>query len=205
MDRQGRQTRRHGGGGIAASKNSPADADGTRSIIHVAIRRGIRIAHRALAGGLKDHQKLNLDKLLDPRLTDCAIDLFQEIIGRSLASSGRCERAQTLEGCFEGLPPRGGSCLLFIGKKSPSISTERPSASNVEKVCWQSDIPGLRPKISIATNSHLIWFRGFMSPADKNARHYSSPSKKPSAGRVLIVQPLRAQAMGGGERFVQVL
>lgn len=37
------------------------------AIIHVAIRRGVRIAHRALAGGLSDDQKLNLDKLLDPR------------------------------------------------------------------------------------------------------------------------------------------
>ena len=37
------------------------------AIIHVAIRRGIRIAHRALAGGLSDDQKLGLDKLLDPR------------------------------------------------------------------------------------------------------------------------------------------
>lgn len=37
------------------------------AIIHVAIRRGIRIAHRALAGGLSEEQKLDLDKLLDPR------------------------------------------------------------------------------------------------------------------------------------------
>lgn len=37
------------------------------AIIHIAIRRGIRIAHRALAGGLSDYQKLDLDKLLDPR------------------------------------------------------------------------------------------------------------------------------------------
>ncbi|QYA10524.1 Tn3 family transposase (plasmid) [Agrobacterium larrymoorei] len=37
------------------------------AIIHVAIRRGIRIAHRALAGGLSEGQRLDLDKLLDPR------------------------------------------------------------------------------------------------------------------------------------------
>ncbi|MCE3590696.1 Tn3 family transposase, partial [Escherichia coli] len=37
------------------------------AIIHVAIRRGIRIAHRALAGGISEGQKLDLDKLLDPR------------------------------------------------------------------------------------------------------------------------------------------
>ena len=37
------------------------------AIIHVAIRRGIRIAHRALAGGLSEQQKLDLEKLLDPR------------------------------------------------------------------------------------------------------------------------------------------
>ena len=37
------------------------------AIIHVAIRRGIRIAHRALAGGLSEGQKRDLDKLLDPR------------------------------------------------------------------------------------------------------------------------------------------
>lgn len=37
------------------------------AIIHVVIRRGIRIANRALAGGLSDDQKLKLDKLLDPR------------------------------------------------------------------------------------------------------------------------------------------
>ncbi|MGO8190058.1 hypothetical protein, partial [Rhizobium leguminosarum] len=36
-------------------------------IIHVAIRRGIRIAHRSLAGGISEGQKLDLDKLLDPR------------------------------------------------------------------------------------------------------------------------------------------
>lgn len=36
------------------------------AIIHVAIRRGIRIAHRALASGLSGGQKLDLDKLLDP-------------------------------------------------------------------------------------------------------------------------------------------
>ena len=37
------------------------------AIIHVAIRRGIRIGHRALAGGLSEQQKLDLEKLLDPR------------------------------------------------------------------------------------------------------------------------------------------
>ncbi|XHE16579.1 DUF4158 domain-containing protein (plasmid) [Agrobacterium deltaense] len=37
------------------------------AIIHVAIRRGIRIAHRALADGISEGQKLDLDKLLDPR------------------------------------------------------------------------------------------------------------------------------------------
>ncbi|MGE0283436.1 MAG: Tn3 family transposase, partial [Rhizobiaceae bacterium] len=37
------------------------------AIVHVAIRCGIRIAHRALAGGLSERQKLDLDKLLDPR------------------------------------------------------------------------------------------------------------------------------------------
>lgn len=37
------------------------------AIIHVAIRRGIRIAHRALVGGLSESQKRDLDKLLDPR------------------------------------------------------------------------------------------------------------------------------------------
>ncbi|MGY6710101.1 MAG: Tn3 family transposase [Rhizobiaceae bacterium] len=37
------------------------------AIIHVAIRRGIRIAHRALAGGLSDDQRLELDKLLEAR------------------------------------------------------------------------------------------------------------------------------------------
>lgn len=40
------------------------------AIIHVAIRRGIRIAriaHQALAGELSEVQKLGLDKLLDPR------------------------------------------------------------------------------------------------------------------------------------------
>jgi len=37
------------------------------AILHLAIRRGIRIAHRALAGGLSEGQKLDLDKLLDPR------------------------------------------------------------------------------------------------------------------------------------------
>uniref|UniRef100_UPI0032667BDF hypothetical protein n=1 Tax=Mesorhizobium sp. SB112 TaxID=3151853 RepID=UPI0032667BDF len=37
------------------------------AIIHVAIRRGIRIAHRALAGGLSEGHKRDLDKLLDPR------------------------------------------------------------------------------------------------------------------------------------------
>ncbi|WP_192886561.1 DUF4158 domain-containing protein [Agrobacterium sp. LAD9] len=36
------------------------------AIIHVAIRRGIRIAHRALASGLSESQKL-VDKLLDAR------------------------------------------------------------------------------------------------------------------------------------------
>lgn len=37
------------------------------AITHVAIRRGVRIAHRALAGGLSEVQKVELDKLLDPR------------------------------------------------------------------------------------------------------------------------------------------
>nr|WP_245416008.1 Tn3 family transposase [Mesorhizobium denitrificans] len=37
------------------------------AIIHVAIRRGIRIAHRALAGGLSEDQKRDLNELLDPR------------------------------------------------------------------------------------------------------------------------------------------
>ncbi|WFU51535.1 Tn3 family transposase [Sinorhizobium terangae] len=37
------------------------------TIIHVAIRRGLRIAHRALAGGLSESQKLDLDRLLDMR------------------------------------------------------------------------------------------------------------------------------------------
>ncbi|WP_284316938.1 Tn3 family transposase, partial [Labrys miyagiensis] len=37
------------------------------AIVHLAIRRGIRIAHRALIGGLSHGQKLDLDKLLDAR------------------------------------------------------------------------------------------------------------------------------------------
>ena len=37
------------------------------AILHLAIRRGIRIAHRALASGLSEAHKLDLDKLLDAR------------------------------------------------------------------------------------------------------------------------------------------
>ncbi|WP_084811381.1 DUF4158 domain-containing protein [Ensifer sp. BR816] len=37
------------------------------AILHLAIRRGVRIAHRALAGGLSEGHKLDLDRLLDPR------------------------------------------------------------------------------------------------------------------------------------------
>ena len=36
------------------------------AIIHVAIRRGIRIAHRALAGGLSEGQKLSLIHISEP-------------------------------------------------------------------------------------------------------------------------------------------
>ena len=37
------------------------------TIIHVAIRRGVRIAHRALSNGLTQHQKVDLDALLNMR------------------------------------------------------------------------------------------------------------------------------------------
>lgn len=37
------------------------------TIIHVAIRRGVRIAHRALSNGLSESQKVSLDALLEIR------------------------------------------------------------------------------------------------------------------------------------------